>query len=188
MRRGIMNWLACLAGMAVVLAEPATASETTKVSGPAQLTVIGNIAKTNRGPFDPFDDAFLKFREKEFQKAFAFSRAALEALPQQRVTIHAEGWPGAIAAEGPTLADVLAAAGVDADATVGVVALDGYTVDFDAAARAAQGWVLAISSGGKPLSIGGRGPAWLVYDTGGKPAAQDVEAQWVWSVFLIEVQ
>jgi hypothetical protein len=40
----------------------------------------------------------------------------------------------------------------------------------------------------RPLAIGGRGPAWLAYDTGTRRATPEEEGAWVWSVFYITVE
>ena len=66
------------AGMATELATP---------GGPVVLTVTGNITQTNRGPFDDFEDAFLKHHERRFQKAAAFDLAMLEGLGMHDVVI-----------------------------------------------------------------------------------------------------
>lgn len=156
--------------------------------GPAQLTVVGKIDKSNRSRFEPFSDAFFKFREKEFSNAFEFTYADLAALPQVTVNAKAEEWPAAISATGPALADVMKAAGVAPDAKLSFVALDGYTIDLEVTDRRAQDWILAISIDGKPIGIGGRGPAWLMHDTAGETVGSDVEGRWVWSVFVIAVE
>lgn len=154
---------------------------------PEVLTIAGKVGVTNRGPFDPFRDAFLKYRDKKFDKAFAFTREALAKLPQHSVTARVEGWPAAVKATGPRLAEVLKAAGVGPDAKVRFTAFDGYNIELDAAERTAKDWILAIDIDGKPLSLGGRGPVWLIHDTGGATVKPDAEAPWVWSLFLIEV-
>jgi len=154
---------------------------------PAIVTLIGKVGTTNRGPFDPFHDALLKFRVKQFQKAFAFTREMLAKLPQVSVTARAEEWPAAVKATGPRLADVLKAAGVAADAKIAAGALDGYTIEFTQADRQAHDWIVAIEADGQPLPIGGRGPAWLIHDTAGATVKPDVEAPWVWSLYVIEV-
>ena len=48
--------------------------------------------------------------------------------------------------------------------------------------------VLAISVDGGALGIGGRGPAWLLFDSGGVALSEDVESQWVYSVFTITAE
>lgn len=164
---------------------PLGASE--MVKGAPVVTVIGAVAEPNRPAFDAFDDAFLNFHGKEFEKAFVFDRAALEALSQVSVTARAEGWPKSVVAKGPLLKDLMDAAGVPPNATIAFMALDGYVAELDSAERAANDWVLAIEVDGKPLTVGGRGPAWLLHDTGNGAITEDAEAKWVWSVFLIEV-
>lgn len=154
----------------------------------AVLTVIGAVSKTNRGAFDTFHDAFFKYHDRTFERAFAFDRNALGALPQATVTARAEGWSAAVRATGPRLKDVLAAAGVAETATVTAFALDGYGVEFTPAERAAHDWILAIDINGTPLGLGGRGPAWVLYDTGAGVATGAEEEAWVWSVFLLSAE
>jgi hypothetical protein len=155
---------------------------------PAILTIAGKIGQANRGPLDEFRDAFLYHKDVKFEKAHAFTRAALAALPQKTITTRAEDWPAAVSLTGPSLADALAAAGVAADATVTATALDGYNVELSPEERAAHDWVLAISADGAPLSIGGRGPVWMLYGTGNETVSVDDEMRWVWAVYLIEVK
>lgn len=154
---------------------------------PVLLTVAGEVGNSNRPAYDAFRDAFFKYHKTRFARAYDFDYAALLALPQVQVTARAEDWPAPVGASGPRLQDVLTAAGVAADAIVSLVALDGYAVELDPAGRAAQDWVLAIAADGAPLGLGGRGPAWLLYDTAGKTVDSNAEATWVWSVFLIRV-
>ena len=152
------------------------------------VTIAGKINRTNRGAFDPFSDRFLKYHEKKFDKAFTFTRTALSNMPQVTITARAEGWPAEVKATGPRLADVLSAAGVAEDAQIVATALDGYGVELSAADRRKANWVLAIEADGRPLSLGGRGPVWLLSDTQGKTVGPDIENNWVWSAFLIEAR
>lgn len=155
---------------------------------PTVLTITGEMANPNRAALDPFHDAFLKHKDKFFTKGFAFTRAALAALPQTKIVTHVEGWPDKVELEGPLLSDALTAAGVAANATIVATALDGYNADLTPETRTAHNWVLAITANGAPLSIGGRGPVWLIFGTDGKAVSQDVEATWVWALYLLEVQ
>lgn len=174
---------ALLAGLATAPASTAYAQD--GAAGQPILTVTGNIAEANRPAFDEFADAYLKFREKSFDKAYEFTLGSLQVLPQKTITAQAEKWPGPVELTGPSLADVLTAAGVSAGAVI-VTALDGYAVTYTAEEIAAQDWILAWKVNGKPLSIGGRGPLWLIHSSGSTPAPDDVEARWIWSVFVIE--
>jgi hypothetical protein len=74
------------------------------------------------------------------------------------------------------------------DAQIVATALDGYGVELSAADRRKANWVLAIEADGRPLSLGGRGPVWLLSDTQGKTVGPDIENNWVWSAFLIEAR
>lgn len=184
-------WMGALAAFAVIGAlalslAPASAGETPK--GPVVLTVTGALAEPNRAAFKAFHDAFLHYHERTFDKAFAFDRQMLAALPAVSIKARAEGWPDGITAAGPRLRDVLDAAGVAQDAALALMALDGFALELSAEDRAAQDWVLAIEVNGRPLGIGDRGPAWLLYDTGQEIVGHDAEAEWIWSVFLIEAQ
>lgn len=184
---------AALAGFAVVMAlaakAPPRADELAPApQGPVVLTIAGAVETGNRGPLEPFADAFLKYHDKRFERAFAFDRAMLARLPQQGITAHARTWPAAVRLRGPLFADVLREAGV-LGRTVTVFALDGYGVEITPELLEQEAWVLAIEADGRPLSIGGRGPAWLAYDTSGRdPVGEEEEGRWVWSVFYVEAR
>jgi hypothetical protein len=154
--------------------------------GTTLLTITGDIEKTNRGPFEAFSDGFLNHHGKTFERAFEFNGPALDAMPQQEITANAEPWTKALAMRGPLLADVLAAAGATGK-PITVFALDGYGAAMTPEQIAAHRWVLATHADGKALGIGGRGPLWLVHDTGSGKATAEQEGAWVWSVFHIAV-
>ncbi|MCP5081503.1 MAG: molybdopterin-dependent oxidoreductase [Alphaproteobacteria bacterium] len=152
------------------------------------LTIAGDITNTNRGKFDPFQDGFLAYHEKSFERAFQLTRNDLIHLPQSEITAlgSADTWHGPATLKGPRLKDVLARAGAGAK-PVTIFALDGYGAAFDTKLLDSREWILAHTMNGQPLGIGGRGPLWLAYETGAKPASAEEEAKWVWSVFYIEV-
>lgn len=99
--------------------------------------------------------------------------------------IKATPWLRAVSLEGPRLRDVLAAAGCSGS-TITSVALDGFAVEITAAEIAAYDWVLAIKADGQYLGVGGRGPAWLVYQVPDGNATTEDESQWPWAVFYIQ--
>ncbi|MBY8977206.1 hypothetical protein KHP62_15415 [Rhodobacteraceae bacterium NNCM2] len=178
--------LRLLAALTIALTLPlTTATAADAPTGPVILTVIGGVPEPNRPPFDPLRDAFINYREFDFERAFAFDTAMLTSLPQVEITAAFKDWPAPISASGPLLSDVLNTAGIEDGQTVRLVALDGYGIEFTPADRAAQDWVLALNAEGAPLALGGRGPAWLLHDTGGAQAPEEDESKWVWSVFLI---
>ena len=152
------------------------------------LTVAGRIGEVNRGSYSAFRDAFFKHHERTFERAFSFSREALKRLPQKSITARFDNWPNAVTAKGPSLANVLEVVKVPDGAKLKVVALDGYAAEFDAKDLASHDWIVAIDADGSPLGIGGRGPTWLMFDTGGKTLKAEDEALWVWSAFMIVVE
>ncbi|MEM8878402.1 MAG: hypothetical protein AAGD23_11105 [Pseudomonadota bacterium] len=154
---------------------------------PTILTIAGENVSVNRPVFEAFNDAFFAFSDNAFTNGHSLTASDLRALPQVEITAAAEGWTKKITAKGPRLSDVLKKAGVADGATVGLVALDGYAVTLDPVERKTRDWVLAIEADGEPLGIGGRGPAWLMYESGEAPISSDDEALWVWSVYLITV-
>ena len=131
-----------------------------------------------------------RWREEknDFKRGFAFDRAMLAGLKQLTVSARAVKWQAPIRFTGPLMSDVLALAKAQGR-TITIHALDGYKQEFTPKELADRPWVLAITADGKPLGIGGRGPAWLVHATlKGKPATEDEEAKWVWSVFYMEAK
>lgn len=181
------------AGLALALAilsvtGAARAAELAAPSGPVVLTLAGAVAKTNRGPFAAFDDAFIAFREQRFERAAAFDRAMLERLGSATVELKAPSWPRAFRFEGPRLRDLLAAVGAEGRSLT-ALALDGYAVEITSAELAEEDWIVALSADGRPLAIGGHGPAWLVFPPrhDGPPTADD-DARWPWAVFFLAVR
>jgi hypothetical protein len=154
---------------------------------PTILTVYGNIVHSNRSASDPFFDSFLSHHDRTFEKAYEFNLNALAALNQKEVIARADGWANAVTLKGPSLKDVLEKTGA-VSKNITVTALDGYSVEFTSEELQKNNWILALYANGKPLSIGGRGPLWLTYDTSIGIANSDEEAKWVWSVFVIEVR
>ncbi len=151
------------------------------------LTIAGAIGEANRGPVDAFEDGFFKYQERKFDKAFAFDREMLEALPQREITAKATNWTKPYTLKGPLVADVLKLAGAERKGAT-FYALDGYGVALTAEELAAHEWVLALSADGKALGVGGLGPSWVAYDVPGEPKLSDGEAKWPWAVFYVEVQ
>jgi len=76
---------------------------------------------------------------------------------------------------GPTLVSVVEAAGVTAGAPVSLLlrALDGYTVALSLADALAYRMIVATAIDGVPMSVGGLGPQWAVYDADRLPAFKD---------------
>ncbi len=156
---------------------------------PVVLTVSGAVENTNRGPYDAFEDAYVGRYIDPFEKAHAFTLADLEALPQQTITLNYPNWGGRqIDFVGPSLASVLKAAGADGS-KLEMVALDGYTADFEASLIPGGTFILALTQDGKPLALGGHGPIWLVFPPGEAAPAYPGEddSGLVWALFHILV-
>jgi len=175
-----------LSGFAMVALAGAQA-EVVKPAEAAILTVTGKIANANRGPFDAFRDGVFKVQEKSFEKAFAFDRAMLGRLKQVEITANAESFPAPVKLKGPLLEDVLALVKPQGE-SFAIYALDGYAWQAELGDIKGRGWILALEADGKPLSIGGRGPLWLAYDTGNIKITEQEEAKWVWAVYHIAVK
>ncbi|MEM9781100.1 MAG: hypothetical protein AAF899_01365 [Pseudomonadota bacterium] len=166
---------------------PAALADSHAAGGAAVLTVTGG-SESNRGGVDAFRDAFFTFSEVAFDGAYAFDHAALQALSQVRITANGPSWPGPLELSGPLLTDVMAEAGIASDASLLVTALDGYAAIVTAEDRAARTWIVALEADGTPLGLGGRGPTWILPDTGGAAVAEGEDANWVWSAYLVSVE
>jgi len=179
-----------LVALAALLSAPLQAGRALAKApaGTPILTVTGAVEASNRPAFEAFRDALFAAQNQIFEKAYAFDRAMLAALPQEKVTTEIEGWPGPLTLKGPLLSDVLSEAGVAGEAKVTLFALDGYNVALAASDRSRYKWILAIEAGGEPLALGGRGPLWLVRDTGGAAAPADAEAPMVWAIYHIKAE
>ena len=173
--------------LVLLTAMPAAADLNTP-SGAVVLTVTGNIAQTNRGPFVKKRDSFFGFHERSFSKAAEFDRAMLDDLGTHRATIAYKGWAEPVTFQEPRLADVLKAMGWNGT-KITTLALDGFGTEIKKADIDARNWILATWGNGKPFGIGQRGPLWLVFDPPeDRPATVDEEGKWPWAIFLIHAE
>jgi hypothetical protein len=139
-------------------------------AGRPVLTMTGKISATNQAG------------------AIAFDQSTVERLGVEQVRLY-EPWVKAdLEFRGVWLQDLLAVAGVSADATrVHIVALDDYAVDLTLADVRAGGIMLAVRDGGGALlPIDQGGPTRIVFMAGVKAGAN--ADQWVWSIKTIDVQ
>lgn len=174
------------AAAALALAPGGAAAQT--IEGPVILTVSGKIDHPNRGPFDPDVDKFFQYSEAEFDAAAAFDYAALQRLAFVKA---AADFPknGAVQEfEGPLLADVLAAAGMQGE-TLTLTALDGYAIEAKAGDLIGKGAILAVKRNGRPFALGDFGPAQIVFPRAERPELRDMpDDEWIWSVYHIKVE
>ena len=186
MRRVFAMMLALLFAAGISISAPA--AELPRPAGPVVLTIHGNIANSNRGPVDPFLDAFFQFGNVKFDRAAAFDRAMLEKLGMHKLRAKYETWPVWLDFEGPLLRDVVKAAGAKGQG-IRVFAIDNYGAEIPLADTEKYDIVLALKANGRWLGLGDRGPTWVVYPRDQHPElkAQD-DAKWVWSAIRIEVE
>ena len=163
--------------------------------GPTLLTVTGAIARSNRGPLDPALDQMMHKHQVTFTKAYGFDYTSLEALPAQtiRPTLEYDGKPHTL--RGPLLTDVLARAGaVLNNKTILVLrAVDGYNVELPLAQARARRFIVATHVDGNPMSLGGLGPLWAVYDADRVPdmAALPLAQRFTacpWALYHVDVK
>jgi len=187
-RLGAVAGTALVAGLVPGVTPAASADSLRAPTGPVVLTVVGDIARSNRGPFDAAADKFFGYHELSFERAATFDRAMLQGLGRHVVRVGGPVLKADYAVAGPRLADVLAAAGA-APRDVTVLALDGFRAEIPAARLAAEDWIVGIEANGRPLGLGDRGPAWILFaprDPAGS-AIHDEEMQWPWAAFALIV-
>ena len=176
----------------------AQAADLARPEGAVVLTVAGAIERTNRGPFDPAADLFLKFHERSFDKAAAFDRAMLADLGMHAIEVEFDGWDEPVYLEGPYLRDLVATVGgpVSGGTSVGaeeggitLLALDGYASKISWHELRTLDWIVAIRQDGQPLGLGQRGPLWVVYTyPDGRALSAEDELRWPWATFYIEIR
>jgi hypothetical protein len=182
-------------GLAAAL--PARASAATSpaaANGPVLLTVTGAIGKPNRGKFDPVRDQMMFKQKLSFEKAHAFTFAALAALPAVTIKPTLEYDAKAHTLSGPLLLDVVKAAGgaLGDDVKLVLRAVDGYAATVTVAQARAQRYIVATHMDGAAMALGGLGPLWAIYDAdkvpgmAGKPLPERF-GSCPWALYHIEV-
>lgn len=185
--------VAALSGVA--LSSQANAAPKARgAASPALLTVTGAITKANRGAIDPALDQMMVKQKVSFDKARTFEFAELAAMPRSTVKPTLEYDSKRHELAGPSLADVLKAAGAaHGDATrLQMRAVDGYSPTITLAEARRQGFIIATHLDGKPLPLGGLGPLWAVFEPDRFPdmAAKPVTERFAlcpWGLYHIEV-
>ena len=164
-------------------------------TGTGLLTLAGAITRSNRGPLDPALDQLMVKQGTQFTKAREFDAAMLARLPSVTIqpTLEYDAKPHKLS--GPLLSAVVAAAGVAADARVMLAlrALDGYNVAVSLADAQRYRMIVATALDGVPLSIGGLGPLWAVYDADRLPDFKNMPLKerfglCPWGLYFIEVK
>jgi hypothetical protein len=185
-----------LAGAVGAIAAPTLAAGgSTSRTGPGLLTVTGAIARSNRGPLDPVLDQLMVKHGRTFDKAWEFDSAMLARLPAVTIqpTLEYDAKPHKLS--GPLLTSVLGAAGVAASAAVTLTmrAIDGYAVAVSLADASRYRMIVATAIDGMPMSLGGLGPLWAVYDADRIPdfADKPIKQRFAlspWGLYYIDVK
>ena len=162
-------------GLAGLLPASRSSAAPPASNGPTLLTVSGAIAKSNRGALDPALDQMMAKHGIQFAKAWAFDTAALHRLPSVTIRPTLEYDAKVHALKGPLLETVLLTARAPAGAStmLGLRAVDGYNVAVSLADARSYRMIVATHIDGVPLSLGGLGPQWAVYDADKLPAFKD---------------
>ncbi len=173
--------------LALGLAGPALA-DIAEPKGRVLLTVGGELPVANAPGGHPDDVNFAGYLDLEYRKAAAFDDDMLSALPQHEVKAALFGAPDAATYSGPLLSDVLRASGAEGRKAL-PMAFDGYQVEIDWQNIETYQPILATHADGKPLPIGGLGPAIVVYPVAADDADYEtLNALQVYSLFFIGVE
>jgi hypothetical protein len=171
------------------------AADTSMRKGPGLLTVSGAISRHNRGPLDTALDQLMVKHGVKFDTAWEFDAAMLVRLPSVTIEPTIEYDAKTHRLRGPLLSSVVEAAGVAPGAQVILTlrAVDGYTVAVSLADARGYRMIVAASLDGLPMSLGGLGPLWAVYDADRLPAFKDKPlkerfALCPWGLYSIDVK
>lgn len=177
---------------ALALALAGESARACTAAGTGVVLTVGGPAVTapNRPAFSEAFDRLHAYRGNKFDKARAFTLSDLAALPMQAARAFSPDERKAAHFEGPSLADVLKAAGVEAPKSVALQAIDGYEVKLDPALLAADAQVLALCREGVPLALGGMGPVFSVIPLAAdrNAASEDQANRQVWGLLYIGVE
>ena len=185
------------AGLSTVAAAagPAAKADRAPAAGPGLLTVNGLLGRSNRGPLDKALDQLMVKHGLAFEKAFQFDAIALARLPVTTIEPTLEYDAKVHRLAGPLLTAVVEAAGVPPGDAVMLIlrAIDGYKIGVSMADARAYKMIVATSIDGAPLSLGGLGPLWAVYDADRLPAFKDKPVKerfglCPWGLYSIDVR
>jgi hypothetical protein len=151
-------------------------------AGPVLITVFAEDGAETA----PRDGLFASYGLGVGQAATLFDAGALASLPARRIEADFPVGAAPRTFSGPSLADVVAASGARG-ASVRLTAFDGYQVEISSEMIAQHDPILATHVAGEPLSVGGLGPAMLVWPRQSDDRLTDMNDDlWPWGVFAIE--
>jgi hypothetical protein len=165
--------------------------------GPGILTISGAISKAraNRGPLDPLLDPLMVKQGVKFDQALVLDATALLKLPAVKIkpSISYDEKPHGLS--GPLVSSVIELAGVNpnAEVSLGLKAVDGYTVVLPLKDLRRMKMIVATHMDGQPLALGGFGPLWAIYEADKAPDQQDKPLKerfglCPWALYHIEVR
>ena len=118
--------------------------------------------------------------------------AQIAALPQHRIATATPWTDGVKQFQGPLVAEVLKAAGIELSTKmiVQAQALNGYVIDIPAADFLRWPVIVAFAMDGKALSRRDKGPLWIVYPRDSSQELQDAkyDHRWAWQLKQITVK
>jgi hypothetical protein len=140
-------------------------------TGPALLTISGQIGVTNQGD------------------ALVLDRHAFEAIPMTTVKTETPWTNGMVAFEGvplKALLDLAAARGK----SIHAVALNDYAVDIPVADSANPEVIVAYRMNGETMRVRDKGPLWLIYPLSDDPALQNegTHSKMIWQIKQLEIR
>lgn len=156
--------------------------------GRVLVTVGGDLPEGNVPPGHEDDVGFFGYLDLNFATGVGFDDASLAAMEQGKITLEEFEGLRDVTFTGPYLAAVMTAAGA-AERTAQPVALDGYQVDIPWDNQTGLRPILATHANGRPLGLGGFGPAAIIYPPQADAALQEeLAALQVWAVTFIGVE
>lgn len=182
-------------GAAALSVMPSPAAAGSRVTGPVLLTVTGAVTRSNRGPLNPALDQMMHKQNVKFDKAYTFDFSAITALPAITIQPTLEYDAKRHVLRGPLVSAVVEAAGgqVSDGTNLLLQAVDGYGVLVPLKDAERYRFIVATHLDDEPMSLGGLGPLWAVYDADEFPdmAAKPLSQRFAlcpWALYRIDVQ
>lgn len=153
-------------------------------SAVALMCVHAGVASAN--------EALLTLRNARIPGAhgeISFNRAALEALPQYKITTGTDFTTGVATFLGPLALDVIDMIGRSGSTRVRLVAANAFSVELEIDELKHYGAILALYMDGRTLTRRDKGPIWLMYPMDAYPELDDPEYnnRLIWQVEVIEL-
>lgn len=162
---------AMLSAFAIMLGAVGATAAVDAPTGPALLTISGDIATTNL-------DGKLVLDQKAF-----------EALPFTTVRTETPWTDGMTTFEGVALSALLELAGAKGQ-TVHAVALNDYAVDVPVSDAANPNVIVAYRMNGETMRVRDKGPLWLIYPLSSEPELQSEEthSKMIWQIKELSIR